>query len=41
MGALEERRCESLLFYFILFFVFSGPHPLHMEVSRLGVELEL
>ena len=45
MGALEERRCESL-FYFILFilfifFVFLGLHPLHMEVSRLGVELEL
>ena len=23
------------------FFVFLGPHPLHMEVPRLGVELEL
>ena len=24
-----------------LSFVFSGPHPQHMEVPRLGVELEL
>ena len=24
----------------VLFFVFSGPHPRHMEVPRLGVELE-
>ena len=31
------------LFYFLFFlsFVFSGPHPQHVEVPRLGVELEL
>ena len=31
--------CTSFLFFF--FFVFSGPHLWHMEVHRLGVELEL
>ena len=25
----------------VLFFCFLGPHPQHMEVTRLGVELEL
>ena len=30
--------CSSILSFF---FVFLGPHPLHMEVPRLGVELEL
>ena len=33
-----------ILFYFILFylsFVFLGPHPWHMEVPRLGAQLEL
>ena len=25
----------------ILFFIFLGPHSWHMEVHRLGVELEL
>ena len=29
------------LFYFIVFFYFLGPHPWHMEVSRLGVKSEL
>ena len=29
----------SLLFFFC--FVFLGPNPQHMEVPRLGVELEL
>ena len=29
------------IFYFILFFVFLQPHLWHMEVPRLGVELEL
>ena len=24
-----------------LFFVFLGPHPQHMEISRLGVQSEL
>ena len=27
--------------YFFIYFVFLGPHPQHMEVPRLGVELEL
>ena len=32
----------SVLFYFYYFnFVFLGPHLWHMEVPRLGVELEL
>ena len=26
---------------FFFFFVFSGPHPQHMVVPRLGVKLEL
>ena len=25
----------------LLFFVFLGPHPLHMDILRLGVQLEL
>ena len=28
-------------FFFFFFFCFLGPHLWHMEVSRLGVELEL
>ena len=28
-------------FFFFCLFVFFGPHPRHMEVPRLGVELEL
>ena len=33
----------SLFLFLFLFlsFVFLGPHPRHMEVPRLGVELEL
>ena len=30
-----------VIFFFFFFFVFLGPHPRHMEVPRLGVELEL
>ena len=30
-----------LFFFFFLFFVFLRPHPRHMEVPRLGVQLEL
>ena len=30
-----------LLFIFIIFLVFLGPHPQHMEVPRLGFESEL
>ena len=28
-------------FYFFLSFIFSGPHLWHMEIPRLGVQLEL
>ena len=28
-------------FLSFFFFVFSGPHPQHMEIPRLGVESEL
>ena len=27
--------------FFFFFFAFLGPHPLHMEVPRLGVESDL
>ena len=37
--------CEFFLFIFYFFFaffcLFSGLHPWHMEVPRLGVQLEL
>ena len=29
------------IFLFVLFLSFIGSHPRHMEVPRLGVELEL
>ena len=29
-----------LLLFSFFFFVYLGPHPWHMEVPRLGVELE-
>ena len=32
---------KIFIFYFILFFVFLGRHPPHMEVPRLGVYSEL
>ena len=28
-------------FYFVLFFVFLGPYPWHVEVPRLGVSSKL
>ena len=31
----------DLIMYFSLFLVFLEPHPRHMEVPMLGVELEL
>ena len=31
--------CVCVSFFFNYYFL--GPHPLHMEVPRLGVELEL
>jgi len=41
-------KCTSLknilwkkIYIFFVFFVFSGQHPQHMEVPRLGAELEL
>ena len=36
-----EMTPNCFLFFFFLFFVFLGLHPWHMEVPRLGVELEL
>ena len=30
-----------VLFHFVLFLVFLGPHPRHIVVPRLGIELEL
>ena len=36
------RRMEVCFFFFFFFFsCFLGPHLWHMEVPRLGVELEL
>ena len=32
---------QDNVFWFFVFFFFSGPHPQHMEVLRLGVESEL
>ena len=42
-SAQEPPTCclFALFFSFFFFFVFLGPHPQHMEVSRLGVQLEL
>ena len=33
--------CFILFYFYFLSFVLGGPHPRHMEVPRLGVELEL
>ena len=45
MAVIQNFGAEtpSILFYFsfIIIFIFLGPHPWHMEVSRLGVESEL
>ena len=32
---------DWILFCFKIFFVFLGPHPHHLQISRLGAELEL
>ena len=32
---------KNPFFYCLLFFFFSGPHPWHMEVPRLGIKSEL
>ena len=41
LDALILERTASCLCGFVLFFVFLGPHPQHMDVPRLGVESEL
>ena len=40
-GSLVLLLLLLILYSFFLFFVFLGPHPQHMLVLRLGVELEL
>ena len=37
----ESKKREVFGFFFFFFFAFLGLPPWHMEVSRLGVELEL
>ena len=37
----RQRSVHQGCQYFILFFVFLGPHLWHMEVPRLGIESEL
>ena len=37
----EETVFPHCIFFFFLCFFFLGPHPRHMEIPRLGVELEL
>jgi len=37
----KYSACISHPFFFFFPFGFLGPHPQHMEVPRLGVELEL
>ena len=34
-------KCFWFVFFFLFAFLFLGPHMRHMEVRRLGVELEL
>ena len=36
--AVQKKLAQHFFWYF---FVFLGPHPLHMEIPRLGVESEL
>ena len=38
LGLGRENTFASFVFVFVLFL---GPHPWHVEVPRLGVELEL
>ena len=38
---VNMHTVEGFLFCFVLFLVFLGPLLRHMEVPRLGVELEL
>ena len=39
LGCLRKEHKTLLLIF--LFFFFSGPHPWHKEVPRLGVESEV
>ena len=41
VGASAASQYSPKFFFFFLSFVLLGPHPWHMEVSRLGAELEL
>ena len=36
-----ELTSESDEELWIIFFFFLGPHPRHMDIARLGAELEL
>ena len=38
---IKRMNFQSKQIFFFLFFCFLGPPPQHMEVPRLGVELEL
>ena len=38
---LAEEMSDYLQLFFVVVVVVLGPHPRHMEVPRLGVELEL
>ena len=42
-GPLQILQIKSFFFFFFFFvsFVFLGPCPQHMDVPRLGVQLEL
>ena len=37
----RRKSCFYLFIYLFIYLVFLGPHPWHMEVPRLGAELEL
>ena len=39
-GHTNKIKCKVIFFFFV-FLLFFGPLPRHMEVPRLGVELEL
>ena len=41
MVGVEMETCGWSELFIYLFFVFLGPHPWHMQVPRLGLELEL
>jgi len=45
-SAVQEKLAQPanqlhFIYLFFVFLPFLGPHPWHMEVPRLGVELEL